>query len=65
MELPEAKRCVVACAKYFREHDESPRAAKDLEEAVKVIEENARLRGATGIPNAYDQLNRRPRKMRR
>lgn len=47
MELAEARRCVAACAKYLRERDDSPRAAADLEQAVKVIEEHARLQGAT------------------
>ena len=37
MNRDEAKRCVNACAKYLRERDESPRAAKDLLEAVEVL----------------------------
>lgn len=38
MDLATARRCVAACAKYLRRVDDSPRAARDLEEAVRVIE---------------------------
>jgi hypothetical protein len=41
MDIYEARRCVLACAIYLAEKDESPRAAKDLIQAVKVIEQAA------------------------
>lgn len=45
MDLATARRCVSACAGYFRLKDDSPRAAHDLEEAVRVIEAQAEARG--------------------
>lgn len=40
MILHEARRCVNAISIYLRDKDDSPRAAADLLEAVRVIEEN-------------------------
>lgn len=37
MDVATAKRCVTACANYLRDKDDSPRASKDLLEAVKVL----------------------------
>ena len=42
-----ARRCVEACAKYLRTTDDSPLAARDLIEAVRVIEESAEARLAS------------------
>lgn len=44
MDVATAKRCVSLCAKYLRERDDSPRAARDLEEAVQVIAIDAHKR---------------------
>ena len=37
MDVATARRCVEACATYLHNRDESPRAAKDLREAVAVL----------------------------
>lgn len=36
-----AKRCVEVCAKYLAERDDSPKAAADLQESVRVISATA------------------------
>jgi hypothetical protein len=37
MDLATARRCIDACVKYLHDKDDSPRAAKDLREAVNLM----------------------------
>lgn len=55
MTASEALRCVKTCSKYFREKDESPLAASDLEEAYVVLTDAARL---VGHQEALDAANK-------
>jgi len=62
MDLATARRCVEACAEYLRQRDDSPRAARDLRQAVKVIETEAAKHDMSTCPlNFYKHLDRQER----
>lgn len=46
MNIMEARLCVQACVRYLREKDDSPRAAKDLDEAVEILIHDAEEKAA-------------------